>query len=153
MLSVFPSVVLFSGGLPLTQSCRRSWLKHCLITVEKEQKLCPHMGSQCFLAILLPLYCCSSGFTFDLDAISVTSHIAPSWRSFQFFGILSTRRANLSFLNVHNFFFYICVPLNLAFPSMIQELTALALPGGSLECKVSLSSLLNQGLLFNKIHG
>ena len=154
MLSVFPSVVLFSGGPPLTQNCRGSWLKHCLITVEKQQKLCPHMGSQCFLAILLPLYCCSSGFSYDLDAISVTSDITPSWQSFQFFGILSTRRANLKFSKcIWFFFFNICVPLNLAFPNMVHELTALALSGGSLECKVSLSSLLNQDLHFNKIHG
>ena len=34
---------------------------------------------------------------------------------------------------------------------MVYELTALALPGGSLECKVSLYSLLNQDLHFNKI--
>ena len=42
MLSVFPSIVLFSAGLPLTQSCWGSWLKHCLITVEKQQKLPSH---------------------------------------------------------------------------------------------------------------
>ena len=120
----------------------------------RNSRNCPHMGSQCFLAILLPLYCCSSGFTYDMDVISVTSDITPSWQSFQFFGILSTRRANLKFPKCTWFFFFnICVPLNLAFPSMVYELTALALPGGSLECKVSLYSLLNQDLHFNKIHG